>query len=100
MHLDEILNRVIKCENGNGLRKLLEAFHENVAALEAQGCNCNDWDPILLHVLAGKLDIETRKQWELQQSGTELQKLPDLLKFIDTRARALETIEKNSTKGQ
>ena len=101
MHLDEIFNQgVIKCENGNGLRKLLEAFHENVAALKAQGCNCNDWDPILLHVLAGKLDIETRKQWELQQSGTELQKLPDLLKFIDTRARALETIEKNSTKGQ
>ena len=63
MHLDEILNQgVIKCENRNGLRKLLEAFHQNVAALEAQGCNCNDWDLILLHVLAGKLDIETRKQ--------------------------------------
>ena len=101
MHLEEILNQgEIKSENGNGLRKLLEAFHENVAALEAQGCNCYDWDPSLLHVLAGKLDIETRKQWELQQSGTELQKLPDLLKFIDTRARALETIEKNSTQGQ
>ena len=67
MNLDEILNQgVIKPENGNGLRKLLEAFHENVAALEAPGCNCNDWDPILLHVLAGKLDIETRKQLELQ----------------------------------
>ena len=101
MHLDEIFNQgVIKSENGNGLRKLLEAFHENVAALEAQGCNCKDWDIILLLVLAGKLDIEARKQWELQHSGTELQKLPDLLKFIDTRVRALETIEKNSPKGQ
>ena len=101
MHLDEILNQgVIKSENGIGLRKLLQALHENVAALEAQGCNCNDWDSILLHGLPGKLDIETRKQWELQQSGTELQKLPNLLKFIDTRVRALEKIEKNSTKGQ
>ena len=53
--------------------------------------------PILFHVLAGKLDVETRKQWELQQSGTELQKLPALLEFIDTRALALETIEKNLT---
>ena len=101
MHLDDYLNqRVITSENGNGLRKQLGAFQENVAALEAQRRNCNDWGPILLHVLAGKLDIETRKQGELQQSGTELQKLSDLLKFIDTRARALETIEKKSTKGQ
>ena len=101
MHLDEMLNQgSIKSENGISLRKLLETVQENIAALEAQGCNCNDWGPILLHVLAGKLDVETREQWELQQSGTELQELTDLLRFIDTRARALETIEKNSTKSR
>ena len=101
MLLDEILNQgLIKSENGKGLRKLLEAFHENVAALKAQGCYCNDCGPILLHVLAAKLDVETRKQWELQQLGTELQKLPDLPKFIDTRVRALEKIEQKSTKSQ
>ena len=99
MLLDEILNQgLIKSEIGKGLRKLLEAFHENVAALDAQGCYCNEWGPILLHVLAAKLDVETRKQWELQQLGTELQKLPDLPQFIDTRARALEKIEQKSRK--
>ena len=101
MHLEEILNQAsIKSENGIGLRRLLESFQVNVAALDAQGCNCSDWGPILLHVLVGKLDVETRKQWELQQSGSDLQSLSDLLKFIDIRARALETIEKNSMKSQ
>ena len=73
---------------------------ENVAALDAQECNCSDWGAILLHVLVGKLDVESRTQWELQQSGSNLQSLSDLLKFFDIRARALETIEKNSLKLQ
>ena len=74
MHLEKILNQAsIKSENGIGLRRLLESFQENVAALDAQGCNCSDWGPILFHVLVGKLDVETQKQLELQQSGSDLQ---------------------------
>ena len=84
MNPEEILNEAsIKSENCFGLKRLLESFQENVADLDAQGYNCSDWGPILLHVLVGKLVVERRKQWELQQSRSDLQSLSDLLKFID-----------------
>ena len=83
-HPEEIFNKAsIKSEDCIGLKGLLESFQENVADLDAQGYNCSDWGPILLHVLVGKLVVERRKQWELQQSGSDLQNLSDLLKFID-----------------
>ena len=65
----------MKTKDGTSLPKLLECFRENVAALEVQGCNTQDWDPILVHVIEQKLDQESQKQWQLHNPCVELQKL-------------------------
>ena len=87
----------LKPEDGTSLRKLLECFRENVAALEVQGCNTQDWDPILVHLIEQKLDPESQKQWQLHNPGVELQKLYELDNsyelVIGARARALEAVK-------
>ena len=37
-----------------------------------------------------KLDNESKKQWQLAHPGTDLLQWPDLVKFLDSRSRALE----------
>ena len=68
-----------------------------MAALEVQGCNTQDWDPILVHVIEQKLDPESQKQWQLHNPGRELQKLHELDDFISARARALEAVKSSIT---
>ena len=100
MHLSAVLNYpILKTEDGTSLRKLLEFFRENVAALEVQGCNTQDWDPILVHAIEQKMDPGSQKQWQLQlhNPGVELQKLHDLDDFISARARALEAVKSSIT---
>ena len=98
MHLSAVLNYpTLKTEDGTSLRKLLECLRENVAALEVQGCNTQDWDPILVHVIEQKLDPESQKQWQLHNPGRELQKLHELDDFISARARALEAVKSSIT---
>ena len=64
-----------------------------MVALEVQGCNTQDWDPILVHVIEQKLDPESQKQWQLHKPGVELQKLQELDDFFCARARALEAVK-------
>ena len=81
----------IKAESGSALRKLLETTNENLRALEEQVQGTEYWDPLLVFWLCDKMDPESRKQWELDNPGTELLTWKQLSKFLDTRSRALET---------
>jgi hypothetical protein len=51
------------------------------------------WDAILTHLMASKLDCETRKEWELHSVGTDIQVYDNMTKFLDGRRRALESSE-------
>ena len=42
-----------------------------------------------------KLDCDTRRQFEVANPGTEVQKVPQLLKFLKERAAAFETYSVN-----
>ena len=49
------------------------------------------WDSLLVFWLAEKMDIKSRKQWQLHHPGTDLLTRAELAKFLDTRSRALES---------
>ena len=84
MHISAVLNySILKTEDGTSLRQLLECFRENVAALEVQGCNTQDRDPILVHVIELKGDQERQRH----NPGVELQNLQELDNFVGARAR-------------
>ena len=98
MHLSAVLNYpILKTEDGTCLRKFLECFRKNVTALEVQSCNTKDWDPILVHVIEQKLDLESQKQWQLHNPGVELQKLHELDDFIGAGERGIEAVKSSIT---
>jgi hypothetical protein len=40
-----------------------------------------------VYLISEKLDIETRKQWELSGTGNTIQTYADLKKFLEARSR-------------
>ena len=91
-HLKAIWSQsAIKTESASGLRKLLETTNENLRALKELGQPVDHWDSLLVFWSGEKMDVESRKQWELVNPGTELLTWEKLSKFLDTRSRALET---------
>ena len=77
----------IKTENAVQLRRIQSVMNEHIHALSAQGV---DEPNMTVYAIVEKLDPETRKSWELEQSSTSSADLKELLEFLDKRARALE----------
>ena len=47
-------------------------------------------DYIWVHILAKKMDDETRKHWELYSTGDAPQRMTEMTQFLEERARALD----------
>ena len=99
-HLKAIWSQLsIKTESGRALRKLLETTNENYEhakkrVLQGGGSTPKEyWEHLLVFWLCDMMDLESRKQWEFDNPGTELSTWKQLSKskFLDTRSRALET---------
>ena len=80
----------MKKECPESLRKLIGVFNENEMALNALGLGTKASDFMWIHILAGKLDSETAKEWQLTNVDGKLQSMNALRKFLELRARALE----------
>ncbi len=90
-HVAALINYpTIKIESASALRKLQCEVNEYILALEARGVKTTKNDPLTAHLVADKLDSESKKQSELDSSATKLETLDEFLEFIDQRARAFE----------
>ena len=78
-------------ENVGILRNVQEILDQNRRALENQGVNVKECDFLLLHLVTEKLDPETRKEWELSSTGSDLQTYDQFKDFLERRCRALES---------
>ncbi|XP_055522586.1 uncharacterized protein LOC129716774 [Wyeomyia smithii] len=97
-HIDAIFNMpaMIK-ENANALRKIIDTCCKHVDALKnlelpVQGLG----EVMLLNILSKKLDIETRKAWELSQTKGDLAKYSSTMDFLKERCRVYEKISRCS----
>ena len=81
----------MRSESATGLRKILETTNEHLRALRELRQPVSYWDALLVFWLSDKMDQESRKQWQLAHSGTDIKTWDDLSKFLDNRTRALET---------
>ncbi|XP_053698970.1 uncharacterized protein LOC128745935 [Sabethes cyaneus] len=90
-HIDAIFNiPVMTKDSGIGLRKLIDTCSKHVDTLKnlelpVVGLG----EMMLLNVLAKKLDLETRKAWELSQ-GDELPEYRSTMEFLKERCRVYE----------
>lgn len=84
-------------ESATFLKELIDTSNDCLSALVNIGIDVSTWDVIVIHLLTLKLDIESRRQWELSASGnTNLDELPTyerFKEFITKRFRALEFVE-------
>lgn len=83
-----------KCSNesASGIKRILDESLEVCRSLLALGVPVNTWDTILLHVIAGKLDTETHRQWELGLKRDSLPTFKDMVNFLEARYQSLEMV--------
>jgi hypothetical protein len=79
-----------KTEAAQHLRRILDTFTSNRAALTNLGMSTTDY--IMVYLLISKLDPETRKWWEMTiPSASSMPTYTDLEDFLDKRTRGLES---------
>ncbi|CAK1592270.1 unnamed protein product [Parnassius mnemosyne] len=92
--------RNITCESSNSLKELLDSTTDCLHELSNLGIDIKSWDVIIIYIISLKLDVETRKQWELyvSQLPDELPTFKQLKEYLETRFRALEFVEPSKSK--
>lgn len=88
-HIQALLDiPTIHKESDVALRSTIDNVQKHVRALEI--LKANSWDIIMLHLIAAKLDTETRKIWKTKTLDDENITLKTLLIFLEKRASVLD----------
>lgn len=83
----------VNYESSVKLRQFIDNLNGHIRALESLGQNPNAWGPLLTHVITTKLDKSTLREWAIKANGTEIETPPELITFLDTRVKMLESVE-------
>ncbi|XP_058810927.1 uncharacterized protein LOC131675801 [Topomyia yanbarensis] len=94
-HIDALFNlSKLVNENATELRKFIDTCTKNVDALKNLGLPVEGLgECMLINRIASKLDIETRKAWELNHVDDTLPGYDDTLEFLRERCKVLEKIQ-------
>lgn len=92
-HWNEIENAPrLNNENPLALRKLLDTFTENVAALKNLQFSFGEWDFVLTHMLLKRLDPALVARFETHHASTAMPSFDSLTDYISKQCTAYETI--------
>ncbi|XP_033212150.1 uncharacterized protein LOC117169753 [Belonocnema kinseyi] len=98
-HIKTIFNTdQITSESSVQIRKMLDNLNKHIRALATLGQSTDNWDSLLIYLLASKLDTNTARAWEKERTGNEIPSLNDFKNFLKGRANLLETLEINNLK--
>lgn len=93
--------RKIKIESAAALKQLLADVKEALGALKALDCPVDQWDILLVYMLARKLDSESLKRWEEKLGPlTTTPSFKDFESFFISRIYTLEAIERSQSQNQ
>lgn len=96
-HINEIFNIPnINRESEIGLRSILDTFLKHVRALKAIGRPTEKWDDLLIHLLALKIDNNTRKEWENTLVKNTFPTILEFTTFLEKRCHVLSAIGSKS----
>lgn len=85
-------------ENPQLLRKLLDVFSENIAALKNMNYPTEHWDFILVNKLLKRLDPETISRFEIAHGSNDFPTYKELTEFLSKQCIAYDTIAFSSPK--
>ncbi|XP_055603942.1 uncharacterized protein LOC129752177 [Uranotaenia lowii] len=94
-HIDALLELPkLSKENGDELRKLVEALSKNVDALKNRNLPVEGLSEMMLINVVGKcMDRETRKLWESSMKSGTLPSYQQLVEFLKERSRVLQKLQ-------
>lgn len=87
-------------DSPRSLRYLIDTFTDNIGALKNLNYPVDSWDFILFRSLIKKLDSETVKRFELQNSSSDNPTYQELVEFLLKQCDALDSValsNKNKT---
>lgn len=88
--------KAVEMESATALRDLFDSARKHLRCLQILEQPVESWDAILIHLMANKLDSETRKEWESSASGTTQPSYKQLEKFVNERCHVLDAIPSKS----
>lgn len=92
--LKRLINQnCMKDESASGIKNLLDTTVESLNSLKYLGVDVSSWDIFVVFIISSKLDMESRKQWELHSSSPELPTFKNFESFLESRFRALENVD-------
>lgn len=99
--VNAILNRLwgqkkLNFGSAKGIKELLDTTIECLNSLKNNNVNVENWDPIIIHLLINKLDLESHKYWEESLKSLPVESLPTFTafkEFLEGRFRVLEMIQ-------
>ena len=96
--MDKILQRLfsIPVISGNvqSVQQLLDNTRSCLSQLNALSVDTTTWNSILVFLTSQKLDLHTRKEWELSlKTSTSIPSIQEMLTFLETTFRALECVQ-------
>ena len=100
--VEQILKRLFSIPPSNGsfqsIKELLDSTRNCLAQLKSLKIDTSTWDSILIYLTSQKLDLQTRKDWEQSlKNGTSVPPISDMLSFLETAFRALESVDEVSS---
>ncbi|XP_011688629.1 PREDICTED: uncharacterized protein LOC105450474 [Wasmannia auropunctata] len=83
-------------ENHAGLRHLVDGVLKHMRALKAIGrpTDCESWDDLIIHLITGKLDHSTNKEWKNGIKEADIPTLQRLTDFIEHRCYMFEAVNR------
>lgn len=82
----------VKVESASALRDLFDSARKHLRCLQNLEQPVESWDAVLIHLMANKLDSNTRREWESAASGTTPPSYKQLEKFVGERSHVLDAI--------
>lgn len=79
------------------LRKYLDTIQKNIRALKGLNEPVDYWDTILVFLLNLKLDLNSKKEWEMFSLKNNATSFNDFMNFLTERCQVLESVEASKT---
>lgn len=87
-------------ESASKLRQFTDTLSGPMRALEALGERPGDWSvgsgqwgPLLIHLIATKIDKTTLREWESKSSHDKVPTVSEIIQFLESKFKVLEAIE-------
>lgn len=82
------------------LRSMIDVVDQHLRMLKRFDIDTDHWSPIVCVLLLGKLDVETRNQWESKDSLPNMPELPALFAYMEQRILAIRNVEMSARRIQ